>query len=102
MTQIDGIVVGCVELLPVDDDTAELGALAISTRFRGQRVGVFTVNSFIAEARLRGYHRIISLTKNPRLQALYKSLGFTRQSPPRYARRQARSADTPMFLKDID
>jgi N-acetylglutamate synthase-like GNAT family acetyltransferase len=98
MTRIDGIVVGCVELLPVDDQTVELGALAISTRFRGQRVGVFTVNAFVEEARRRGYRRIISLTKNPRLQSLYLSLGFARQSPPRYAQRQARSAGTPMFV----
>ncbi len=100
MTQIDGIAVGCVELIPVDAQTAELGALAISTRFRGQRVGVFTVNSFIAEARKRGYRSIISLTKNPRLQTLYHSLGFVRRSPRRFAERQARSADTPMFVKE--
>jgi amino-acid N-acetyltransferase len=99
MTRIDGIVVGCAELLPVDAETAELGALAISTRFQGQRVGVFTVNAFIAEVRRRGYPNIISLTKNPRLQALYLSLGFVRQSPPRYADRQARSIGTPMFVK---
>ena len=98
MTRIDGIVVGCVELLPVDDQTAELGALAISTRFQGQRVGVFTVNAFIEEARRRGYQTIISLTKNPRLQSLYLSLGFVRQSPLCYAERQARSAETPMFV----
>lgn len=99
MTQIDGIVVGCVELLPVDDHTAELGALAISTRFRGQRVGVFTVSAFLEEARRRGYRNIISLTKNPRLQSLYLSLGFVRKSPTQYAERQARSSDTPMFVK---
>jgi N-acetylglutamate synthase-like GNAT family acetyltransferase len=99
MTQIDGIAVGCVELIPIDAETAELGALAISTRFRGQRVGVFTVNAFIAEARRRGYAKVISLTKNPRLQSLYKSLGFVRQSPRCYADRQARSADTPMFVR---
>ena len=101
MTQIDGIAVGCVELIPIDAQTVELGALAISTRFRGQRVGVFTVHSFIEEARRRGYARIISLTKNPRLQSLYKNLGFVRRSPRRYAERQARSADTPMFVKEV-
>lgn len=101
MTQIDGIAVGCVELIPVDKQTAELGALAISTRFRGQRVGVFTVNSFIAEARQRGFERIISLTKNPRLQTLYRDLGFVRRSPRQYAERQARSAGTPMFVKEV-
>ena len=101
MTQIDGIAVGCVELLPIDRQTAELGALAISTRFHGQRIGVFTVNSFIAEARKRGYQRIISLTKNPRLQTLYRNLGFVRQSPRQYAERQARSAGTPMFVMEV-
>ena len=99
MTQIDGIAVGCVELKPIDAQTAELGALAISTRFRGQRVGVFTVKAFIAEARRRGYQRIISLTKNPRLQTLYRSLGFVRQTPVKYTKRQAQSPGVPMFVK---
>ncbi len=100
MTQIDGIAVGCVELKAVDARTAELGALAISTRFRGQRVGVFTVNSFLAEARRRGYSRIISLTRNPRLQSLYRSMGFEQYTPPEYAQRQAQSIGTPMFVRD--
>lgn len=101
MTQIDGIAVGCAELIPIDAATAELGALALSTRFRGQRVGVFTVNAFLREARHRGYTTIISLTRNPRLQSLYRSLGFVRQSPARYAARQARSKDTPMFVRAV-
>lgn len=101
MTQIDGIAVGCSELIPIDAQTAELGALALSTRFRGQRVGVFTVNAFIQEARARGFATVISLTRNPRLQSLYRSLGFVRRSPARYAERQARSKDTPMFVKAI-
>lgn len=100
VTQIDGITVGCVELIPIDTQTAELAALAISTRFRGQRVGVFTVNSFMAEAHRRGYRRIISLTKNPRLQTLYSRLGFIRHSPIQFAERQARSKGTPMFIKE--
>ena len=99
MTQIDGIAVGCAELKAVDAHTAELGALAISTRFRGQRVGVFTVNAFMAEARQRGYTRIISLTRNPRLKSLYLSMGFSQQSPPEFAHRQAQSPNTPMFIK---
>lgn len=99
MTQIDGIAVGCVELIPFDAETAELGALALSTRFRGQRVGVFTVNAFVQEARRRGYTTVISLSRNPRLQRLYQRLGFIRNSPSRYAARQAQSPDTPMFVK---
>ncbi len=100
MTQIDGIAVGCVEFKTIDMKTAELGALAISTRFRGQRVGVFTIRSFVEESRLRGYRRIISLTKNPRLQALYQAIGFARRSPSEYTARQAQSPGTPMFVLD--
>jgi amino-acid N-acetyltransferase len=100
VTLIDGIAVGCVELIPIDVHTAELGALAISARFRGQRVGIFTVNAFIKEAHRRGYTRIISLTKNPRLQALYRLIGFVRRSPPEYADRQSQSPDTSMFVKE--
>lgn len=101
MTQIDGIAVGCVELISVDAQTAELGALVLSTRFRGQRVGVFTVDAFIQEARRRGYTTVISLTRNPRLQRLYRDLGFVRRTPARCAERQALSPDTPMFVKTI-
>ena len=101
ITQIDGIAVGCAELKTVDRQTAELGALAISTRFRGQRVGVFMVNAFIDVVRRRGYHRIVSLTKNPHLERLYFKLGFVKRSPRRYAARQARSPGTPMYVKDV-
>ncbi len=100
-TRIDGIVVGCVELIPIDSQTAELGALAITTRFRGQRVGVFTVNAFIIEARRQGYRHIISLTRNPRLQSLLSRLGFALQSGDLYAKRQALSPSTPMYIKLI-
>ena len=100
MTQIDGIAVGCAELIRIDAQTAELGALAISTRFRGQRVGVFTVNAFIVEARRRGFTRIISLTRNPRLKTLYLAMGFVQRSPREYADRQADSPGTPMFVRE--
>ena len=98
MTQIDGIAVGCAELIDIDAQTAELGALAISTRFRRQRVGVFTVTALIAEAHRRGYTQIISLTRNPRLRTLYLAMGFAQRSPREYAHRQAQSPGTPMYV----
>jgi hypothetical protein len=64
-------------------------------------VGIFTVNSFMAEARRRGYTRVISLTRNPRLQSLYRAMGFVGPcSLPEYAVRQALSPGTPMFIKE--
>ena len=102
VTAIDGIVVGCVEQKVIDERTVELGALAISTRFRNQRVGVHTVRSFIQRMREDGYTRFISLTNNPRLEALYHQMGFVRCSLPEYRDRQAESPDVNMFLKSAE
>jgi N-acetylglutamate synthase-like GNAT family acetyltransferase len=102
VTAIDGIVVGCVERKTIDEKTVELGALAISTRFRNQRVGVHMVKSFMALMRSQGYTRFISLTNNPRLEALYAQLGFVQESRPEYRERQSRSPEVKMFCKIDD
>ncbi len=101
VTRIDDIVVGCAEAKPIDDGTVELGALAISTRFRNQRVGVFTVNAFIHEMKAKGYRQFISLTRNPKLQQLYRSLGFRQESPAVFNDRQAQSPGVPMYLLEL-
>ena len=101
VTAIDGIVVGCIEQKIIDAETVELGALAISTRFRNQRVGVHTVKSFMQLMREKGYTRFISLTNNPRLKELYFQLGFVQESRPEYQARQDQSPDVEMFFCDI-
>lgn len=102
VTAIDNIVVGCLEQKIIDERTVELGALAISTRFRNQRVGVYTVNAFIQTMTLQGFDRFISLTKNPRLQFLFLQLGFIQKSPPEYSKRQSESPDVKMFYKTVE
>ena len=102
VTAIDGIVVGCMEQKIINERTVELGAVAISTRFRNQRVGVFTVTAFMQTMATLGYSRFISLTKNPRLQALFLQLGFVEKSPPEYSQRQSESPDVQMFFKAAD
>lgn len=102
LTMIDGIAVGCLEGIEIDSRTIELGALAISTRFRNQRVGAYTVNAFEDEARQKGFKRIISLTNNPRLHALYNQLGFKQGDLPGYSARRASSPDVALFYKDIE
>jgi amino-acid N-acetyltransferase len=76
-----------------------MGALAISTRFRNQRVGVHTVKSFMALMKTQGYTRFISLTNNPRLEVLYRQLGFVQESRSEYRWRQEQSPDVKMFCK---
>jgi amino-acid N-acetyltransferase len=101
VTVIDGIAVGCLEQKIIDEQTVELGALAISTRFRNQRIAVFTVNAFRDMMTSRGFLHMISLTKNPRLQVLYGQLGFVQESRPEYQLRQDESPGVPMYYMDI-
>lgn len=101
VTLIDDIVVGCVEKKVVDASTVEIAALAISTRFRNQRVGVFTVQAFMERMQHQGYARFISLTNNPRLKQLYSAMGFVPCSRPEYQDRQADSPDVAMFFKEV-
>ena len=101
LTMIDGIAVGCSEGIEIDPQTIELGALAISTRFRNQRVGVFTVNAFENESRSMGFSRIISFTNNPRLYSLYTQLRFKQGNLAQYFERSASSTGVTMFYKDL-
>ncbi len=101
VTTIDDIVVGCVEKKTIDAQTAEIAALAISTRFRNQRVGVFTVQAFIDELKRKGFKRFISLTNNPNLKRLYLSMGFEPCQGPEYSERQAASPGVAMYYLEI-
>jgi len=97
VTLIDGIVVGCVEKKIIDPQTAEIAALAISTKFRNQRVGVFTVKAFMDALGQQGYRHFISLTNNPKLKKLYLMTGFTLCQDNRYKDRQAASPGVDMY-----
>ena len=101
VTKIDGIIVGCVEKRELDSETVEIGALAISTKFRNQRVGVFTLDSFMHAMIHLGYRRFLSLTNNPRLEKIYRKLGFERKDEPAYRERQKQSPGVTMYIKTI-
>lgn len=101
VTKIDGIIVGCVEKKKIDESTIEMGAVAISTKFLNQRVGIFTVNAFIDRMAREGFRRFISLTKNPQLGKLYIRLGFSKGPFPQFQTRQGQSPGVTMYLKEI-
>ncbi|MBW2592882.1 MAG: GNAT family N-acetyltransferase [Deltaproteobacteria bacterium] len=101
IVKIDDILVGCAEKIQIDDKTVELGALAISTKFRNQRVAVFLINAFMAEMKNQGFKNVVSLTANPRLEDLYTFLKFKTGCPPGLELRQARSPDKKMFVNRL-
>jgi len=90
-----------VEKKIVDAQTVELGALAISTRFRNQRVGVYTINKFVETMAAEGYSRFVSLTRNPRLEALFERMGFSPCDLPEYQARRDESPGVRMYYKTI-
>jgi N-acetylglutamate synthase-like GNAT family acetyltransferase len=101
VTLIDDIVVGCVEKKIIDAQTAEIAAVAISTKFRNQRVGVYTVKAFMESVAKEGCKRFISLTNNPALIKLYVKMGFVLCRSDQYPARQAQSPGVGMYYKEV-
>jgi N-acetylglutamate synthase-like GNAT family acetyltransferase len=102
ITLIDNIVVGCVEKKIIDRQTVEIGALAISTRFRNQRIGLYTVQAFMETMSRQGFRCFVSLTNNPALQKLFTTLGFRSARDDEYTSRQGASPGVVMYVKRDD
>ncbi|NNG02273.1 MAG: GNAT family N-acetyltransferase [Desulfobacteraceae bacterium] len=100
--KIDGIVVGCVEKILIDEKTVELAALAISTKFRNQRVGLFLIRAFLEEMKNQGYSTVISVTNNPKLISLYLSMAFEKCCPATLSKRLSRSPGKELFVKRLN
>jgi len=101
VAKIDGIIVGCLEKRIIDDKTVELGALAISGRYRNQQIGFFLINMFLQEMKRQGFQEIISLTNNSKLADLYNTIGFGRTDTPRFQSRQKKSPGVSMYLYSL-
>ncbi len=96
--RIDGIIVGCVEKIDMNSETVEMGAIAISLKFRNQQIGIYLIRTFIAHMRCQAYRYIVSLTANPKLAELYRALGFRPARRDEYVSRQQQSANVPMYV----
>src|SRR6185369_7501297 len=79
----DGESAGCVALRRLDPESGEMKRMYVRDAYRGSGLGRRLAYAVIAEAKSRGYRRLLldTLPKLTTAIALYRSLGF-RESPP--------------------
>ena len=61
---IDGILAGCVEIIRLNDDIVELGALVSVGRFLEHRVGKALLTGMFKQLKQAGYKQTLVVTKN--------------------------------------
>ena len=91
--EIDGEAVGCCALINTNDETFEVGKMAVTEVHQGKGLGTILLQSCIDRARLLGKKRLF-LETNSKLEVavgLYRKLGFVELPaqawpPSKYAR----------------
>lgn len=97
---VDGIPVGCVEVIPIDSNTIELAGIAVNAHFMDFRIWKKLVESVEEYAYLYSKN-VISVTWNSRFAWMLESRGYIRGEQI-FPERAAASPKKRLFYKRID
>lgn len=80
---LDGKIVGCIALRPINNNECEMKRLYVRPQFRKMGIGKILVEKIIAEARKIGYQKMVldTLEKMDSAIRLYKIFGFEDHKP---------------------
>jgi ribosomal protein S18 acetylase RimI-like enzyme len=79
LAELHGTLVGTGALIEESPDTGRLVRMSVDRAYRGQGIGRALVHHLLAEARSRGYQRVVIETNDDWWDAiaLYRACGFT-------------------------
>ncbi|MBP8017134.1 hypothetical protein KAZ01_03950 [Candidatus Gracilibacteria bacterium] len=81
---VDQIPVGCVEIIPINENTVELGALSVIENFLCYKIGV-RLTQFVEFYAKNNKKIVISVTNNPKLEKIYLSNGYSLDTEGKYS-----------------
>ena len=83
IAEIDGNVVGCCALIPIEPEVYEVAKMAVAEEWQGRGIGRRVLAYTIEQARLMGAKKLYLETNSRLANAihLYEALGFRRLSP---------------------
>lgn len=64
-------IVGVSVLQPISNDTVEIKNIAVDTQWQGQGIGTFLLREVTAEARAKGFNKIVVGTGDAAIKQLY-------------------------------
>ncbi len=85
VAEIEGEIVGCCALTPIEGESVELSKMAVSLEHQGQGIGEALVREAIQHSRGQGFKRLYLETSHrlPAAIRLYKKCGFVEVPPER-------------------